>query len=247
MIANVILTDSSHAIDRIFDYKIPEEFNASAVIGRRVLVPFGNRNASAEGLIVALSETSDYKRLKPILQCLDEYPICSEETVRLCFSMQSRYICSFQQAYKLVKPPHLNTNVHSWLVYVKESDTKLTKSQELLLNTLKEFDGVAELDELEAHLNKRSLKQSAYALKDMGLIDIREKIGSTLSEQHSCAVLLRKAIPLPMNCEQNARRYRRICCLPCATAAICQLMIWLPFPAETIPRSADFVTRAISA
>lgn len=181
MIANVILTDSSHAIDRIFDYKIPEEFNASAVIGRRVLVPFGNRNASAEGLIVALSETSDYKRLKPILQCLDEYPICSEETVRLCFSMQSRYLCSFQQAYKLVKPPHLNTNVHSWLVYVKESDTKLTKSQELLLNTLKEFDGVAELDELEAHLNKRSLKQSAYALKDMGLIDIREKIGSTIS------------------------------------------------------------------
>lgn len=98
--------------------------------------------------------------------------------------MMSRYLCSFQRAYMQIKPPRLNTRIHNWLVYKKEPEQKLTAVQQLLLEGLKDLDGIAELEELEAHLGKRSLRQSAYILKDMQIIDICEKINSTVSARY---------------------------------------------------------------
>ena len=45
MIANVMLTDAAHALDRTFDYKIPTELEPCAAVGMRVLVPFGVHKA----------------------------------------------------------------------------------------------------------------------------------------------------------------------------------------------------------
>ena len=61
MIAKVMLTDSHHILDGVFDYKIPDELLKKAVVGMRVLVPFGVRNATAEGLIAELAEKSEYE------------------------------------------------------------------------------------------------------------------------------------------------------------------------------------------
>ena len=184
MIANVILTDSTHAINRSFDYIIPDELSEQVQAGLRVLVPFGRRNTTAEALVVSVNEQSEYKQLKPILRCLDDYPVCTAEMLELCFRMQSRYFCFFRQAYKLVKPPYLGAKIRNWLIFLSDPSEKLTVAQKLLLDTLKKYDGVAELEELEAHLNKRTLKQTAYSLKDLGLIDIKEKIDDTISVKY---------------------------------------------------------------
>lgn len=181
MIANVMLIDQSHAIDKVFDYKIPYDMDCTDLVGKRVLVPFGVRNASAEALVISINETSEYDRLKSIIKILDNTPVCTSEMLELCFRMQNRYFCSFQQAYKLVKPPHLGTKIRSWLVYLKQPEQKLTPTEKLLLDTLVDFDGVAELEELEVHLGKKSLKRVAFSLKDMGAIDLREKIDNTIT------------------------------------------------------------------
>ena len=49
MIAGVILNNSSHNVDREFDYEIPAKFIGEVSVGTRVLVPFGRGNAAAEG------------------------------------------------------------------------------------------------------------------------------------------------------------------------------------------------------
>lgn len=208
MIANVILTDPRHAVDRGFDYEIPEEMELQAVPGSRVLVPFGNRNATAEGLILSVEETSTFPSLKKLLRCLDPAPVCTPELLNLCYWMQRQYLCSFQQSYKQVKPPHMSTRIRNWLILCQDDETGLSAPQLALLNALKEMDGVAELAELEAMLHKRSLKQTAFALQEKGLLEVREKIDETVSVKY-----IRKA---HLNCsieegytlaeELNARR-----------------------------------------
>ena len=45
MIAKVILTNATaHSLGREFDYSVPPELEAKAVVGMRVLVPYGVRN-----------------------------------------------------------------------------------------------------------------------------------------------------------------------------------------------------------
>ncbi len=180
MIAKVMLTDSHHILDGVFDYKIPDELSKKAVVGMRVLVPFGVRNATAEGLIVELAEKSEYEKLKSLKSCMDETPVCNDELLELCRWMQRRYLCSFQQAYKQIKPPYVGTRVKNWVV-LKETDfSDLTPAQVKFCNALAELDNVAELEEVEAYLGK-SLKKTAYTLCDKGIIDITEKIDENIS------------------------------------------------------------------
>ncbi len=181
MIATVMLTDKRHALSQPFDYKIPTELVGTVLPGMRVLVPFGVHNTSTEGMVLSLAETSEFPRLKTILRCLDDAPVCTEELLELAFWMQERYLCSFQQSYKLVKPPFMGAHVREWLVFRNEPEDILTPSQFALYQALKDHDGVAELKELEAALSKRSLRAAANALAELGVLELRETIDETVS------------------------------------------------------------------
>ncbi len=182
MIASVMLTDPSHAINQCFDYLVPSELESVVKPGLRVLVPFGVHNSSTEALVIACKEYSEFSRLKSILRPLDDAPICSQELLDLCFWMERRYFCSFQQAYQRIKPPHMSTKVRKWLILKTEAIAqKLTPTQNLLLEKLNELDGVAELEELEAELNKKGLIRTASALAEMGILTIQERLDDTMS------------------------------------------------------------------
>lgn len=181
MIAQVCLTDAAHAVDQIFDYRIPPELLDRVQPGCRVLVPFGVHNASAEAVVLKLTTTSDFPRLKSIQQALDPTPVCTEEQLQLCAWMQKRYLASFQQCYKLIKPPYMGTKVRNWLVLLTEEWGSVTPTQEALLQALRDCGGVAELAELEAQLNKKTIRRTAYALQEKGLLTIEEKINETIT------------------------------------------------------------------
>lgn len=53
-IARVALAAATYAIDRPYDYQIPQELEGRAAPGVRVIVPFGAGNRRTEGLILAL-------------------------------------------------------------------------------------------------------------------------------------------------------------------------------------------------
>ena len=67
MVAEVIINSTVKNLNRIFDYKIPEELEEKVSIGSRVLLPFGNKKELEEGFVVNLKETSEYiNKLKEI-------------------------------------------------------------------------------------------------------------------------------------------------------------------------------------
>lgn len=178
MIAKIMLTKAGYALSREFDYSVPPALETKAAVGMRVIVPFGARNSSAEGVIVRLAENSRLENLKEIKNFVGEAPACTEEQLELCEWMRRKYLCSFSQCYNLVKPPRAGTKIREWIVLKDNADdiVTLTPQQQKVLTELRARDGTAEYAELAECIGGRTLKSAVYALKDMNIIDMSEKI-----------------------------------------------------------------------
>lgn len=54
MVAKVALSAATFAIDKPYDYLVPEELTAALCPGMRVIVPFGAGNRRTQGIVLAL-------------------------------------------------------------------------------------------------------------------------------------------------------------------------------------------------
>jgi primosomal protein N' (replication factor Y) len=80
MIAKVLVDVPAKAVDRLFDYAVPDALAPVLEPGMRVVVPFGSRELM--GFCLALSETADHEgELKPVLRVLDIEPYLTEELI----------------------------------------------------------------------------------------------------------------------------------------------------------------------
>ena len=107
LVAKIAVSAATYWIDRPYDYLIPEEHRERVRPGMRVSVPFARANRRSEGVILALSDHSDYEKLKPIFALLDEEPVLDEEQIRLALFMRERFFCTVYDAVKAMLPAGL--------------------------------------------------------------------------------------------------------------------------------------------
>ena len=93
MIARVALADLGYAIDKLYDYSVPEALSAEAEAGKRVSVPFARGNRRQEGMVMELTERSELSRLKSIDAWLDEKPLLTPKQLELARWMKKRFFC----------------------------------------------------------------------------------------------------------------------------------------------------------
>ena len=102
VIAKVAVQAATYAIDKAYDYLLPEEVGGQA--GCRVLVPFGRGNRLTEAIILSLHQAVPDKPLKAVRSLLDEEPVITERELRLALWMTRRYFCTFYDALRTVLP-----------------------------------------------------------------------------------------------------------------------------------------------
>lgn len=104
MIAEVIIQSNAKDLNRVFDYKIPTEYeeNALELIGARVLIPFARRKELEEGYIVNIKESTQYE-VKEIAKIEEKY--LNKEKIELAKWMARRYFCNIADCLKLMLPP----------------------------------------------------------------------------------------------------------------------------------------------
>ena len=107
MIVRVAVDVALPAIDRLYDYTVPNELRGEINRGVRVSVPFGRGNRREEGIILAVTDTSDYKKLKQIDSVLDRTPVLSEEMLKLAVHMRERLNCTFYAIVRSMLPAGL--------------------------------------------------------------------------------------------------------------------------------------------
>ncbi len=107
LVAKIAVSAATYWIDRPYDYLVPDELSERAKPGMRVYVPFSQGNRRSEGVILALSDHSDYDKLKPIQALLDEEPVLDEEQIKLALFMRERFFCTVYDAVKAMLPAGL--------------------------------------------------------------------------------------------------------------------------------------------
>ena len=107
-VAKIALQAATYAIDKPYDYQVPEELTAALRPGMRVIVPFGAGNRRTEGIVLALEGgRPDDPRRKAVLALLDEEPVLDGPGLRLALWMRERYFCTVYDAARAMLPAGL--------------------------------------------------------------------------------------------------------------------------------------------
>ena len=101
-IAKVAVAAATYAIDKPYDYLIPQ--GTDIAVGMRVLAPFGRGNRVSEGVVLALGQGVPDKPIKPIRSVVDREPIITDREIRLALWMRERYFCTFYDAIRTILP-----------------------------------------------------------------------------------------------------------------------------------------------
>ena len=101
-VAKLAVQAATYAIDKAYDYLLPDELPGQ--VGCRVLVPFGRGNRLSEGMILSLSQSAPDKPLKAVRSLLDDEPVVTEKELRLALWMSRRYFCTFYDALHTILP-----------------------------------------------------------------------------------------------------------------------------------------------
>ncbi len=144
MVVGVLVELSSKNIDKVFDYKVPDDLVSSIKIGIRVIVPFGRMEL--EGFILEIKEDSELDNLKEIIDIKDREIILNDELLELGNYMRdvtlSTLISCFQtmlpKALKAKNGNVINKKFDTYYILVGDySEIKLTEPQQEIINLLK--------------------------------------------------------------------------------------------------------------
>ena len=106
--AKIAVSAATYAIDRPYDYLVPDALRGTLRPGMRVAVPFGVGNRSCDGIVLSLSDAPvGEKKLKSILAQLDQEPMLDEKAIRLALWMREQYFCTVYDAARAMLPAGL--------------------------------------------------------------------------------------------------------------------------------------------
>ena len=81
MLAKIAVSAAVFAIDKPYDYRIPDGMPVQP--GMRVTVPFGRGDRITEGVVLTLEDAEPGPGVKSIQRCLDPEPVLTEPMLRL--------------------------------------------------------------------------------------------------------------------------------------------------------------------
>lgn len=106
MYANIIIDISHEKLDKVFQYRIPEQLLARLTIGMQVKVPFGGGNTMRTGYVVDITDRADYDeaKIKEIAGIVEQSVPIESQLIALAAWMRRNYGGTMNQALKTVIP-----------------------------------------------------------------------------------------------------------------------------------------------
>lgn len=126
MIVGVLVEISNKSVDRIFDYKVPQEKEKFIKIGLRVEVPFGHQKL--EGFVLEIKENSNLDSLKEIIRVIDEDIVLNDELINLGKFMKEKTLAPLISCYQVMLPKALKAKNNVVINKKYETFYKLNKN-----------------------------------------------------------------------------------------------------------------------
>lgn len=182
-VAKIALEAATYAIDKPYDYLVPELLADRIVPGVRVVVPFGPGNRRSEGIVLALRKESSLHKLKPALYPLDEEPVLDEQGVKLALWMREQYFCTVYEAARSMLPAGLWYSLRDVLSVAEGVDREKayeaagsSEGARRLLDLLYATDGSAELRQIRSAFEGKDPNAAVRRLLDAGIL--RQETGA---------------------------------------------------------------------
>ena len=128
--AYVAVQAATYAIDKPYEYLIPEAMFNKIAPGVRVRVCFGNGNKRTEGLVLNVHEltSSPSLRLKTILDVIDETPVLSDKLIKLGLWLREQCFCTFFDIAHAMLPSGVWHKFETAYFYSGEFDCEYAQS-----------------------------------------------------------------------------------------------------------------------
>ena len=161
-IAKVAVAAATYAIDKPYDYLIPQ--GTDIAVGMRVLAPFGRGNRVSEGVVLALGQEVPDKPIKPIRSVVDREPVITDREIRLALWMRERFFCTVYAAALTMLPTGLwyvlresyaiapGVDRETW-----EEKTARSPKAKQIMGLLYAAGGQADLDQIKAEVKDYAL------------------------------------------------------------------------------------------
>lgn len=179
MIAEVVLNSISRATDSIYHYLIPEKLESLVDVGVRVVVPFGRGNKKEEAYVLSLTDYSEYKNLKEILDVADDYSYFDSKQAELIKFMNHRYFCSLISAIKAVVPSGVGMRIKKIAARCENISDDAKKYLEHSMSAGKVYklleNGELSSDEISSETGVQNINAVLKAMEQRGIITVSEK------------------------------------------------------------------------
>lgn len=171
MVVGVLVDRTNLSVNKVYHYNYNLDKKIS--IGSRVLVDFHNK--LSEALIVSFPKETELKKLKEVIEVIDEESILTLELLKLGRFMEKRYFTSLMSCYQTMLPKPFKLGTQEKLqdkkityYFLDKENVKLTVKQQEIVDYLKN----KKLDRLEnfskaiikALVNKNVLKEKKVLL-----------------------------------------------------------------------------------
>ena len=171
MVVGVLVDRTNLSVNKVYHYNYNLDKKIS--IGSRVLVDFNNK--LSEALIVSFPKETELKKLKEVIEVIDEESILTLELLKLGRFMEKRYFTSLMSCYQTMLPKPFKLGTQEKLqdkkityYFLDKENVKLTVKQQEIVDYLKN----KKLDRLEnfskaiikALVNKNVLKEKKVLL-----------------------------------------------------------------------------------
>ena len=141
MFASVLIELKAKNLDKTFTYKVPDNLISLICVGKRVLVPFGNKKLEGFVLKISNSEEIQYE-LKDIISVIDEKPVLNSELLELGKYISKKTLSSLISSYQTMLPKALkvhknfivNRKIATYIELKNKEYEPQNSNQELIIN-----------------------------------------------------------------------------------------------------------------
>ena len=192
------------ALDRLFDYEVPEALEGKLAVGQLLSVPFRHREARGFVMEVARSADGAVRALKPITAIVDETPFFSPALIELARKVAEYTASPIESVLKAAVPAAVvrrNARAREQLFVepaLAPSPVELTKRQRWLYDQVVRLGG-GWMTQLVRELGTTPAALKALGLKGLVGVSVRARRRDPLAGRR---ILPSK--PLALNPEQSA-------------------------------------------
>ncbi|MFC1474934.1 DEAD/DEAH box helicase, partial [bacterium] len=99
-------------VDKLFDYRVPEELLGEVTLGSLVVVPFGSRRIFA--MAVRISDSTDVPegKIKDVESMVEDFQTIPSDLLSLCIWISKMYLCPLNSVMESVFPFHKKMSRH---------------------------------------------------------------------------------------------------------------------------------------